>query len=117
MKVVDGNEFNVAKRTIASTKLSENDKVLSVLSAADIDHIVLQTHKGVFLKFAFEEIPEKKKGAIGVRGIRLSADDKVESVYLLNKNSETLITYNEKIMSLNKLKLAHRDGKGTKVRI
>ena len=59
MKVVDGNEFNVAKRTIASTKLSENDKVLSVLSAADIDHIVLQTHKGVFLKFAFEEIPAR----------------------------------------------------------
>ena len=117
MKVVDGNEFNVAKRTIASTKLSENDKVLSVLPTAEVDHIVLQTHKGVFLKFAFEEIPEKKKGAIGVRGIRLTPDDKIESLYLLNKNTETMITYNEKVMSLNKLKLAHRDGKGTKVRI
>ena len=117
MKVVDGNEFNVAKRTIASTKLSENDKVLSVLPTADVDHVVLQTHKGVFLKFAFEEIPEKKKGAIGVRGIRLTPDDKIESLYLLNKNAETMITYNEKVMSLNKLKLAHRDGKGTKVRI
>ena len=117
MKVVDGNEFNVAKRTIASTKLSENDKVLSVLPTAEVDHIVLQTHKGIFLKFAFEEIPEKKKGAIGVRGIRLTPDDKIESLYLLNKNTETMITYNEKVMSLNKLKLAHRDGKGTKVRI
>ena len=117
MKVVDGNEFNVAKRTIASTKLSEQDKVLSVLPSEDNSQIVLQTHKGIFLKFPFEEIPEKKKGAIGVRGIRLGTDDKIEAVYLLNKDTEKMISYNDKTMSLNKLKLAHRDGKGTKVRV
>ena len=117
MKVVDGNEFNVAKRTIASTKLSEQDKVLSVLPTEETSQVVLQTHKGIFLKFPFEEIPEKKKGAIGVRGIRLGTDDKVEAVYLLNKDTEKMITYNDKTMSLNKLKLAHRDGKGTKVRV
>ncbi len=117
MKVVDGNEFNVAKRTIASTKLSEQDKVLSVLPSEDNSQVVLQTHKGIFLKFPFEEIPEKKKGAIGVRGIRLGTDDKIEAVYLLNKDTEKMISYNDKTMSLNKLKLAHRDGKGTKVRV
>lgn len=116
MKVVDGNEFNVSKRTIASTKLSDNDKVLSVLPTSDLTHVILQTHKGIFLKFALEEVPEKKKGAIGVRGIKLAADDRVESIYLIHKDHETMITYNEKIMSLNKLKTAHRDGKGTKVR-
>ena len=137
MKLVDGNEFNVAKRTIASTKLSDNDKVISVMpvhigtddAAASGNahgnmllteqptHVVLQTHKGVFLKFALEEVPEKKKGAVGVRGIKLAADDSVDNIYLLNKDHETMITYNEKVMSLNKLKTAHRDGKGTKVRI
>ena len=64
-----------------------------------------------------EEIPEKKKTALGVRGIKLSDNDTVEEVYLLNKNGETVITYNDKAISLNKLKLGHRDTKGTKLRI
>ena len=117
MKLVQGQEFNVAKRTIASTKLSDNDKLISVSRLNDSTHAVLQTHKGLFLKFAIEEIPEKKKGAIGVRGIKLGTDDFIENIYLLNKDHETMITYNDKTMSLNKLKIAHRDGKGTKVRV
>lgn len=116
MKYVQGEEFNVAKRTIASTKLSEADKVCSVFVLDDATHIVLQTHKGFFLKFSMDEIPEKKKSAIGVRGIKLSDGDSIEAAYLLNKDSETIITYNDKMLSLNKLKTAHRDGKGTKVR-
>ena len=80
-------------------------------------HVVLRTHKGVFLKFEIDEVAEKKKGAVGVRGIKLTSGDFLEETYLLNKDHETLITYNEKIMSLNKLKAAHRDGKGTKVRV
>ena len=117
MKIVDGNEFNVAKRTIAATKLSESDKVLYVSACEEPTYIVLQTNKGMFLKFAYEEVPEKKKGAVGVRGIKLTPDDKVDALYLLNKETETMITYNDKVMSLNKLKTAHRDGKGTKVRV
>ena len=37
--------------------------------------------------------------------------------YLLAKNGETIITYNDKSISLNRLKLGHRDTKGTKLRI
>ena len=117
MKLVNGSEFNASKRTIASTKLSENDKVISVVPIEDMTHVVLRTHKGVFLKFEIDEVAEKKKGAVGVRGIKLTSGDFLEETYLLNKDHETLITYNEKIMSLNKLKAAHRDGKGTKVRV
>ena len=117
MKVVSGQEFNVAKRTISSTKLSENDTLVSVSHIGDATHIVLQTHKGIFLKFAFEEVPEKKKGAVGVRGMKLGSDDFIENIYLLNKDAETLITYNDQTISLNKLKTAHRDGKGTKIRV
>ena len=64
-----------------------------------------------------EEIPEKKKAAIGVRGIKLSLDDRVEEVYLLNKDTETTIIYNDKPVSLNRLKLGHRDTKGIKIRV
>ncbi len=116
-KLVTGEEFNVTKRTIAATKLSDDDKVIAVIPSGDATHVALRTKKGIFLRFDISEIPEKKKAALGVRGIKLSVDDVVEEVYLLNKNGETLITYNDKTISLNKLKLGHRDTKGTKLRI
>jgi DNA gyrase subunit A len=72
---------------------------------------------GIFLRFDISEVPEKKKAALGVRGIKLSGDDMVDEVYLLAKNGETIITYNDKSISLNRLKLGHRDTKGTKLRI
>ena len=116
LKLVDGSEFNVAKRTIASTKLSEGDTVIAVIPIEDTTHVALKTKKGIFLRFGLEEIPEKKKAAIGVRGIKLSLDDRIEEVYLLNKDTETTIIYNDKPVSLNRLKLGHRDTKGVKIR-
>ncbi|MDY4835628.1 MAG: DNA topoisomerase (ATP-hydrolyzing) [Frisingicoccus sp.] len=117
LKLVDGSEFNVAKRTIASTKLSEGDTVIAVIPIEDTTHVALKTKKGIFLRFGLEEIPEKKKAAIGVRGIKLSLDDRIEEVYLLNKDTETTIIYNDKPVSLNRLKLGHRDTKGVKIRV
>ena len=58
--------------------------------------------------------PEKKKGAVGVRGIRLQKNDEMEHVYLYEDGIETKIQYNEKEVTLNRLKLAKRDGVGTK---
>lgn len=117
LKLVDGSEFNVAKRTIASTKLSEGDTIIAVIPIEDTTHVALKTKKGIFLRFGLEEIPEKKKAAIGVRGIKLSLDDRIEEVYLLNKDTETTIIYNDKPVSLNRLKLGHRDTKGVKIRV
>ena len=117
MKLVDGGEFDVSKRTVAATKLGDDDKVISVMSILEQRNIVLQTKEGYFLRFPIEEIPEKKKGAIGVRGMKLGAKDEVEHVYLTQNGIDTVITYREKKVSLNNLKPAKRDGKGTKIRI
>lgn len=117
MKVVDGGEFDVAKRTVAATKLTDEDEVVSVVVLNDQKQIVLQTQEGYFLKFAVEEIPEKKKNAIGVRGMKLSGSDSVENVYYTRSGAEAVIQYKEKSLDLNKLKTAKRDGKGTKVRV
>ncbi|NCB99168.1 MAG: DNA topoisomerase 4 subunit A [Clostridia bacterium] len=116
-KQVDGNEFNVSKRTIAATKLGDSDKVTAVLPVGDATHVALRTNKGIFLRFDISEVPEKKKSAVGVRGIKLGDDDFVEEVYLLDRNNEILISYNDKEIALNKLKLGHRDTKGVKLRI
>ena len=78
--------------------------------------VVLQTAKGMFLRFPLREIPEKKKGAIGVRGIKLDKDDYVTDVYVLDAGDNMEVEYKGKKVELRKLKTTKRDGKGTKVR-
>ena len=85
LKQVDGSEFQVAKRTIAATKLLEEDEVICVQVVTDGQSIVLQTTNGYFLRFASTEVPEKKKGAVGARGIKLQKKDELEQVYLLEE--------------------------------
>lgn len=114
LKQVDGSEFQVAKRTIAATKLLEEDEVICVQIVTEGQSIVLQTMNGYFLRFASTEVPEKKKGAVGVRGIKLQKKDELEQVYLLEEGVEQKVLYKEKEVTLNRLKLARRDGIGTK---
>ena len=116
MKIVDGGEFDVAKRTVSATKLVEDDTVVSVVSLRDQRNIVLQSKEGFFLRFPIEEIPEKKKGAVGVRGMKLSEQDRIEQVYYIKNAVETTIEYKNKKIVLNNLKPGKRDSKGTKVR-
>ena len=78
--------------------------------------VVLQTAKGMFLRFPLREIPEKKKGAIGVRGIKLDKDDYVTDVYVLDAGDNMEVEFKGKKVELRKLKTTKRDGKGTKVR-
>lgn len=116
MKVVDGGEFDVSKRTVAATKLQEGDRVVSIVCLHEQKHIVLQTQEGYFLRFAIEEIPEKKKGAVGVRGMKLGDKDLVEGVYYTQNAMEASIQYKSRNLVLNSLKLGRRDSKGVKVR-
>ena len=116
IKRVDGSEFQVSKRTIAATKLQEEDRLVVVKVVTEQQNVVLQTKNGYFLRFLSADVPEKKKAAVGVRGIKLQKKDELEEVYLFEEGTETKITYGEKTVSLNRLKLAKRDGTGTKSR-
>ena len=117
LKVVDGGEFDVAKRTVAATKLADGDEVVSVTAFKEQRNMILQSKAGYFLRFSVEEIPEKKKGAIGVRGMKLSAKDEIEAVYYSQNAVEQTIEYGNRTLELNKIKLGHRDSKGVKVRL
>ncbi len=117
IKLVSGGEFDVSKRTVAATKLGEGDQVLNVTPLEEQRHVVLQTKEGFFLKFAMEEIPEQKKAALGVRGMKLGPKDIVENVYYTSGLTESSVVYKGKTIDLNKMKAAKRDGKGTKIRV
>ena len=117
LKIVDGGEFDVAKRTVAATKLAENDEVISVVTLKEQRNIVLKSAEGYFLRFPVEEIPEKKKGAIGVRGMKLGVKDSLEAVYYTRGTVEQTVEYGGKEIELNKIRLGKRDGKGVRIRI
>lgn len=116
LKVVDGSEFETSKRTVAATKLNDGDKVLLAEPTDGSEQVVLQSKEGYFLRFSVSEVPEKKKGAIGVRGMRLGSNDHLEAAYIYQTGKEQTITYKEKQLILNKLKPGSRDTKGVKVR-
>lgn len=115
-KIVDGGEFDVSKRLVAATKLMEQDEVVSVSVIREQRNMVLQSKDGFFLRFPLEEIPEKKKGAVGVRAMKLGAGDCIEAVYYTQNAVETTIKYKNRNLVLNSLKPGKRDTKGTKVR-
>lgn len=122
LKIVSGSEFQVTKRTVSATKLSDGDALLSVKplktegGTAAPDMVILETKEGIFLRFSLEEVPKKKKGAVGVRGIKLSKDDILLHIYLMESDDITSIDYKGKRLDFNKLKLARRDTKGSKIR-
>lgn len=116
-KLVAGSEFDVTKRTIASTKLAEGDKLIFVGASDEMEQVVLQSTGGCFLRFMKQEVSSLKKTSIGVRGMKLAGEDKLEHAYLLAGHQEYSIEYHEKPYLLNKVKLAKRDTKGVKPRI
>ena len=117
IKVVDGSEFDVSKRSIAATKLNDGDELVAVFVLEEQKNVVLQTQDGVFLRFGIEEVPEKKKAAVGVRGMKLNKGDFVEAAYLTQNAGDNTITYNGRPFDLHaKVKPGHRDTKGTKIR-
>lgn len=186
MKLVDASEFEASKRTIAATKLSEDDKIANIsiteatsnempkedifmpisggfedgeipdmdfsgdmMSAAEdfnmtldsfidmgsgIDNsadsnagnvdadgaiftneiVVIETANGMFLRFPLREIPEKKKGAIGVKGIKLKAEDYVTNVYVMDAGDTKVVECKGKEVELRNLKTNKRGATGTK---
>ena len=114
LKIVDGNEFETKMKTMAATKLNEGDELLLAEVIDGTEQVVLQSRGGYFLRFDISEIPEKKKGAAGVRGMRLGEKDELEAVYLYPTGQEKTISYREKELILNKLKAGSRDTKGVK---
>ena len=115
VKRVSGEEFDTNNRAVAATKLQEGDQLAAVIPVGDETEAVIQTAGGVFLRFPLEEISVLKKASRGVRGIRLTRNDELEALYLIGENP--IVDYKGKEVHLNRIKLAKRDGKGSKMRL
>ena len=113
VKLVETSEFETANKLVAATKLGEGDRLIEIREMAYETDIVFETHDGYFLRCSLSDIPLQKKNSKGVIGIRLGKCDTLEHFYLLG-TEPVEISYRKKPLSLNRLKLAGRAGKGTK---
>ena len=114
LKVVDGAEFDVAKRTTAATKLKDDDEVLFVGTISGNETLVMQSGKDMFLRIEVGTISEQKKAATGVRGMKLDKSDSLTGIYLLPPGTNQEVEVKGKKYDLNRLHIGNRDTKGTK---
>ena len=114
LKVVDGAEFVVAKKTTAATKLADGDEVLTVRALEGDESLVMCSHKDMFLRIDCEQIPQKKKSAVGVRGMKLAAGDTLKHIYVLHEGENADVEVKGKMIALNRLHIGNRDTKGVR---
>ena len=100
-----------------TTKLSEGDEVIGIRLLKEERNCILVTRDGYFLRFSIDEVPEKKKSAVGVRAIKLTGSDYVENIYYTEYTDSASINHKGKEIVLNKIKLMKRDSKGTKLKL
>ncbi|WP_029200152.1 DNA gyrase/topoisomerase IV subunit A [Oribacterium sp. NK2B42] len=113
VKLVEASEFETANKLVAATKLNDGDKVVSIQVMGYETDIVFRTRDGYFLRCSLSDVPLQKKNSKGVVAIKLGKGDELRDVYLMGVDPVD-IKVNGKMLSLNRLKLANRAGKGTK---
>lgn len=133
IKVVQGLEFDVAtKKSIASTKLLEDDRLIAILEINGATNVVLKTRQDIYLRFRLSEVSKMKKNSVGVRGMRLEKGDVIEEAEVFtpiedennelnsfplfrNINDNVEEKADKKISFYSSLRLAKRDTKGNRV--
>ena len=68
----------------------------------------------MFLRIGASDVPEKKKAAVGVRGMKLSSDDHLRAAYVLKNGDMKTVSIGNKTVELSRLRIGSRDTKGVK---
>ncbi|MCI8407783.1 MAG: DNA topoisomerase 4 subunit A [Lachnospiraceae bacterium] len=119
IKLVSGAEFETNRSVIASTKLEQGDKIVSItqLSANDIladdRKVIILTKDGLSLGFQLNEVSQLKRSSRGVKAITLTGEDYVVFGTALSPDTETFI-YNDISYNAKKVKNRRRCAKGQK---
>lgn len=112
VKQVAGTEFDSIKKTVLATKLSEGDRVAAVVPA-EKKHLLLISERKKILRFPVEEIPESKKNALGVRGMKLDPGDVIKAVLTANAKEPAAYTAADsgRTYDLSEWRTKKRDGR------
>lgn len=111
------DEYMKAKKSgIAAVGLREDDCIANITFLKS-EELILITQKGMSIRFRTDNIGSVGRTALGVRGIKLSEDDRVVAALPINKPTDDLAIFSEygmaKRTSLTEYPIQGRDGKGT----
>ncbi|BBA85289.1 DNA gyrase subunit A [endosymbiont of Sipalinus gigas] len=91
------NTFNKIRNTgIIAINLSENDKLIDVNLTYGNNDIMLFTLNGMVLRFNENEVKPTGRNTRGVKGIKLSKNDKVVSMIVSDINKNHILTLTKK---------------------
>ena len=110
IKRVDASEFDSVKKSIASTKLADGDKLVYVGEIFGSETVLVSEKKTV-LRFADADVPEMKKTSVGVRGMKLAPGDRITAVYDFDPSVKYVVKVGNRRVTLGDLKLKRRDAK------
>ncbi|HEX9776042.1 MAG TPA: DNA gyrase subunit A [Actinomycetota bacterium] len=102
---------------IIAVKLREGDEVVTVRATSGEDELIIVSRKGMAIVFPEAEVRPMGRDATGVRGMKVAAEDQVESFAVVDPNAELLVVtdagYGKRTL-LDKYPRQHRGGKGVK---
>ena len=110
IKQVQASEFDSVKKSIASTKFADNDRLVAVRVQRGKE-TVLVTKDHYALRFRTSDISLYKKTSVGVRGLKLEPGDEITDVYDFDPSEKYMVKIGKKAIDLGKLKLKKRDAK------
>ena len=110
VKQVPSAEFETIKKTVVSTKLTEQDR-LFYIGIVEKDCVALLTTENRILKFNMVDISVLKKASVGVRGMKLQEGEELKEVFCVDQEKSLIIKPGRKRVNLSDLKLKKRDAK------
>ena len=113
---------NIRKVGLQAITLREDDELIGVKVTDGEKNIALISSKGLSICFKESDVRDMGRGAMGVKGMNLSADDEIVSMQVYphtdenGETSDTMLYVSEKGIGkrtdINEYKLQNRGGKG-----
>jgi DNA gyrase subunit A len=114
IKAVDGELFDVTRKTSQATKLGDKDEVIAVEVIDSDDSVAVYSDNGYFLRFSASDVPEKKKAALGVRAMKTKKGEEIIGIVVLKPGEEKSVKVGKNEVHLERLHIAARDQRGSK---
>ncbi len=108
---------NIRSSGLIMMNLRDDDELVSVRVASDEEDVVIVSKQGMSVRFGIDQIPERNRGAMGVRGMSLRPEDEVVSMDVGGPDSRLLVISKlgyGKVTPLSKYNRQNRAGVGLK---
>ncbi len=109
---------SVRRNGIKYAEIREGDSLVDSVICTDNDEVLIATRNAKGIKFKTKDVREMGRGAIGVKGINLSDDDRVVSLVRIDNDRFVLVVTNKgyaKKVKFSDFPSQKRGGKGVNI--